>query len=180
MTANRLHGADIECRRRVESTQPPLSAFDRRAGYVRRSACVPRPRPRRSCPAPCCKLVRLGARLSIDPGPPFEELMTFRSVLSASKSEQASNSFEAVAREWHTTVHLAQVSAGHAARVGGHARAGDLEINLPESARPASGRRSHPAPECRCHAPTRESGRAWLARRAHATAPAHRRPVAAA
>lgn len=34
----------------------------------------------------------------------------------ASKSEQASNSFEAVAREWHTTVHLAQVSAGHAAR----------------------------------------------------------------
>ncbi len=34
----------------------------------------------------------------------------------ASKSEQASNSFEVVAREWHTTVHLAQVSAGHAAR----------------------------------------------------------------
>jgi integrase len=34
----------------------------------------------------------------------------------ASKSEQASNSFDAVAREWHTTVHLAQVSAGHAAR----------------------------------------------------------------
>ena len=34
----------------------------------------------------------------------------------ATKSEQASNSFEAVAREWHTTVHLAQVSAGHAAR----------------------------------------------------------------
>jgi integrase len=34
----------------------------------------------------------------------------------AGKSEQASNSFDAVAREWHTTVHLAQVSAGHAAR----------------------------------------------------------------
>jgi integrase len=34
----------------------------------------------------------------------------------ATKSEQASNSFEAIAREWHTTVHLAQVSAGHAAR----------------------------------------------------------------
>jgi integrase len=34
----------------------------------------------------------------------------------ATKSELASNSFEAVAREWHTTVHLAQVSAGHAAR----------------------------------------------------------------
>ncbi len=28
----------------------------------------------------------------------------------------AVNSFEAVAREWHTTIHLAQVSAGHAAR----------------------------------------------------------------
>jgi integrase len=34
----------------------------------------------------------------------------------ATQSEQASNSFEAVAREWHTTVHVAQVSAGHAAR----------------------------------------------------------------
>lgn len=34
----------------------------------------------------------------------------------ASKSQEAVNSFEAVAREWHTTVHLAQVSAGHAAR----------------------------------------------------------------
>ena len=34
----------------------------------------------------------------------------------ASRSEIAVNSFEAVAREWHTTIHLAQVSAGHAAR----------------------------------------------------------------
>lgn len=34
----------------------------------------------------------------------------------ASKSEAAVNSFEAVAREWHTTIHSAQVSAGHAAR----------------------------------------------------------------
>jgi integrase len=29
---------------------------------------------------------------------------------------EATNSFEAVAREWHTTVHIAKVSAGHAAR----------------------------------------------------------------
>lgn len=34
----------------------------------------------------------------------------------ASRSEAATNSFEAVAREWHATVHLAKVSAGHAAR----------------------------------------------------------------
>jgi integrase len=33
-----------------------------------------------------------------------------------SRSEAATNSFEAVAREWHATVHLAKVSAGHAAR----------------------------------------------------------------
>lgn len=34
----------------------------------------------------------------------------------ASRSEVVVNSFEAVAREWHATIHLAQVSAGHAAR----------------------------------------------------------------
>ena len=33
-----------------------------------------------------------------------------------SRSEAAVNSFEAVAREWHATIHSAQVSAGHAAR----------------------------------------------------------------
>ena len=34
----------------------------------------------------------------------------------ASRSEVVVNGFEAVAREWHATIHLAQVSAGHAAR----------------------------------------------------------------
>jgi integrase len=34
----------------------------------------------------------------------------------ASRSESVVNGFEAVAREWHATIHLAQVSAGHAAR----------------------------------------------------------------
>jgi integrase len=33
-----------------------------------------------------------------------------------SQSQEALNSFEAVAREWHATVHVAKVSAGHAAR----------------------------------------------------------------
>jgi len=33
-----------------------------------------------------------------------------------SRELEATNSFEAVAREWHTTVHVAKVSAGHAAR----------------------------------------------------------------
>ncbi len=39
-----------------------------------------------------------------------------RRAQKASRSEAAINSFEAVAREWHATVHVAQVSAGHAAR----------------------------------------------------------------
>ena len=30
--------------------------------------------------------------------------------------QEALNSFEAVAREWHATVHVAKVSSGHAAR----------------------------------------------------------------
>ncbi len=34
----------------------------------------------------------------------------------ASRSEVVVNGFEAVAREWHATIHLAQVSAGHASR----------------------------------------------------------------
>ena len=34
----------------------------------------------------------------------------------ASRSEVVVNSFGAVAREWHATIHLGQVSAGHAAR----------------------------------------------------------------
>lgn len=34
----------------------------------------------------------------------------------ASRSEVVVNGFEAVAREWHATIHLGQVSAGHAAR----------------------------------------------------------------
>ena len=34
----------------------------------------------------------------------------------ASRSQAVTDSFEAVAREWHSTVHVAQVSAGHAAR----------------------------------------------------------------
>jgi len=34
----------------------------------------------------------------------------------ASRSQATTNSFEAVAREWHATVHVAQVSAGHGAR----------------------------------------------------------------
>ena len=34
----------------------------------------------------------------------------------ASRSEAVVNSFEAVAREWHSSIHLGQVSAGHAAR----------------------------------------------------------------
>jgi Arm DNA-binding domain len=33
-----------------------------------------------------------------------------------SRSQEVVNSFEAVAREWHATVHVAKVSAGHAAR----------------------------------------------------------------
>ena len=39
-----------------------------------------------------------------------------RKAEKASRSEAAINSFESVAREWHTTIHLAQVSDGHAAR----------------------------------------------------------------
>ena len=34
----------------------------------------------------------------------------------ASRSEVVVNGFEAVVREWHSTIHLSQVSAGHAAR----------------------------------------------------------------
>lgn len=34
----------------------------------------------------------------------------------ASNSQVGTNSFEAVAREWHATIHVAQVSSGHAAR----------------------------------------------------------------
>jgi len=34
----------------------------------------------------------------------------------AAKSQVATNSFEAVAREWHATIHVPQVSTGHAAR----------------------------------------------------------------
>ena len=34
----------------------------------------------------------------------------------ATRSEVVTNGFEAVAREWHATIHLGQVSAGHAAR----------------------------------------------------------------
>ena len=34
----------------------------------------------------------------------------------ASRSEVVDNGFEAVALEWHATIHLDQVSAGHAAR----------------------------------------------------------------
>ena len=34
----------------------------------------------------------------------------------ASRSQAVSNGFEAVAREWHAAIHLAEVSAGHAAR----------------------------------------------------------------
>lgn len=45
----------------------------------------------------------------VDPG-------EVRRAEKASRSELAVNSFEAVAREWHTTIHSAQVSAGHAAR----------------------------------------------------------------
>lgn len=45
----------------------------------------------------------------VDPG-------EVRRAEKASRSEVAVNSFEAVAREWHTTIHSAQVSAGHAAR----------------------------------------------------------------
>lgn len=39
-----------------------------------------------------------------------------RRVEKANKAEQAPNTFEAVAREWHSTVHRAHVSDGHAAR----------------------------------------------------------------
>ena len=39
-----------------------------------------------------------------------------RKAEKASRSEGVVNGFEAVAREWHATIHLAQVSAGHAAR----------------------------------------------------------------
>jgi integrase len=39
-----------------------------------------------------------------------------RKAEKASRIEVVVNSFEAVAREWHATIHLAQVSAGHAAR----------------------------------------------------------------
>ena len=39
-----------------------------------------------------------------------------RKAEKASRSEIVVNGFEAVAREWHATIHLAQVSAGHAAR----------------------------------------------------------------
>jgi integrase len=39
-----------------------------------------------------------------------------RRAVKASNSQGTTNSFEAVAREWHTTVHVAQVSSGHATR----------------------------------------------------------------
>ena len=39
-----------------------------------------------------------------------------RKAEKASRSETVVNSFEAVAREWHATIHLGQVSVGHAAR----------------------------------------------------------------
>ena len=39
-----------------------------------------------------------------------------RKAEKASRSEAVVNGFEAVAREWHATIHLGQVSAGHAAR----------------------------------------------------------------
>jgi hypothetical protein len=39
-----------------------------------------------------------------------------RKAQKASRSEVVVNSFEAVAREWHATIHLGQVSTGHAAR----------------------------------------------------------------
>jgi Arm DNA-binding domain len=39
-----------------------------------------------------------------------------RKAEKASRSEAVVNSFEAVAREWHATIHLGQVSVGHAAR----------------------------------------------------------------
>lgn len=39
-----------------------------------------------------------------------------RQAAKASKAEESSNSFEAVAREWHRVIHVAKVSAGHAAR----------------------------------------------------------------
>lgn len=39
-----------------------------------------------------------------------------RKAKQASRTEIVANGFEAVAREWHATVHLAQVSGGHAAR----------------------------------------------------------------
>lgn len=39
-----------------------------------------------------------------------------RKAEKASRSANAANSFEAIAREWHKTVHLPGVSAGHAAR----------------------------------------------------------------
>ena len=45
----------------------------------------------------------------VDPG-------AVRKAEKASRSEVVVNSFEAVAREWHATIHLGQVSAGHAAR----------------------------------------------------------------
>lgn len=39
-----------------------------------------------------------------------------RKAEKSSKAELAANSFEAVAREWHLTIHTAKVSEGHAAR----------------------------------------------------------------
>jgi integrase len=39
-----------------------------------------------------------------------------RKAQKASRSEVVVNSFEAVAREWRATIHISQVSAGHAAR----------------------------------------------------------------
>ena len=54
----------------------------------------------------------------------------------ASQSQEALNSFEAVAREWHATVHVAKVSSGHAARTliaeGIHALA--IEARTPTEA----------------------------------------------
>ena len=39
-----------------------------------------------------------------------------RKAEEASRTEAAINSFEAIAREWHTVLHSHKVSAGHAAR----------------------------------------------------------------
>ena len=78
-----------------------------------------------------------------------EDPSAARKAEKASRSESVVNGFESVAREWHATAYLGQVSAGHAART---------LIRLEQGVFPwlgAAGRRDHGAAAAPGHAPDR-------------------------